>query len=303
MVSAAKRNAMAVISDRGAALTGLPISTLVPVARCTETSGGLKRDQMYFRSTDMQSWINFRKRHFHNSYNDEDGGTLHDILLANPKIVSFGNEPFNHIDDFMTQATAPSTASIVEDDTYGRTIYLNSEWNTEIQEGIPVNLSAKGLPLSFSDRMVAYASLWMAFNANQVARVGFGMELSQNTVDIQKKVGMEMCSSTGLNWQAVTANGLVRTVSATSINAAPSPNVLKTYQMIFDPETAQFYLSSSDGISKVMTSTIPSGGIIENTRLFRIGINTTNPTPKHMWVFKVKFNAITGEATYSNLSG
>lgn len=299
-VSAAKRNATAVISDRGSNLTAIPVNTLIPVVRCIETSGGLKINELYFRSADLLSWINVRRQHLHNANSDESGGLHHEVLVANPKIVSFGNEPFNHVDDFLSAVQGTATITNLADELYGRTIYLYSTWDSELLQGNAANLSAAGLPISFTEKIAGYASLWMAFNANQVARVGFGMENAQNTVDITSKLGMEMCSSTGINWQMVTANGLARTVSASSINAAPVPNNLKTYRFFFNPYTAEFKLSSSDGITKVMTSTIPSGGMIENKRLFRIGLNTTNATAKQMWVMKVKFNAITAEPTYYN---
>jgi hypothetical protein len=61
--------------------------------------------------------------------------------------------------------------------------------------------------------------------------------------------------------------------------------------MFFNPYNTSYKLTNTAGITKTMTSTIPSGGNIQSTRLFRMGINTTNATTKNMWLLRLWFVA------------
>ena len=295
--SSAKRNATSVLSNTGAVLSATPATQLIPIVRCTETSGGLKKDELYFRSADLLSWINVRRKHLHNSALDEDGGLHHEIKLANPKEISFGKGPSNHIDDFVITSSGDAGAVYYVDPTYGKTVVLTSTWNSGSSVGNYVNASVQGRPVSFTEKIVAYVMTQLNFNANQVARIGWGMEESQNTVDLTRKLGMEMCSSTGTNWQIVTANGLTRTISASSMNASPVPLSPVTYCFYYNPYTAEFKVKSSKGVSKLVTSTIPSGGQIDNVRVFRIGIDTTNATSKTLWINHAMGDYITADST------
>ena len=156
--------------------------------------------------------------------------------------------------------TGAATFDYTPDAVHGRTLLLSSPWNIGSAQGEYVNASVTGMSIGFDEKMLGIITMYLAYNANQVARVGFGMEEAQNTIDPTRKCGMEMCGGTGINWQAVTANGLTRTTSATAMNAAPVPNDFKAYRMFFDPSDVSFKLTNQDGIVKVMTSTIPSGG-------------------------------------------
>ena len=289
--SNARRNAVMVMSAKGSEIAAVPSAQQIPIFRCIETSGGFTANELYVRTADNLGVYNVRRKHTHATDTDAEGGTLHNILINNPRITLFGQTPFNNIYDFNVTKTGAATFDYVPDDVYGRTLLLQSPWNIGSAQGEYVNASVAGMPLGFDEKMLGIITMFLAFNANQVARVGFGMEEAQNTIDPTRKCGMEMCGGTGINWQAVTANGLTRTTSATSMNAAPIPLEFKAYRMFFNPSDVSFKLTNQDGIVKVMTSTIPSGGFIENPRLFRAGINTTNTTTKLFWILRLFFVA------------
>lgn len=289
LLSDSRLNAKSIFSGTGLEIVAIPATLQVPIFRCLETSGGYKKDEVYFRSADQLGSINVRRKHYHSQDTDEEGGTYHNMLINNPLPIEFGKRPFNTLDEFNMSKSGAATLSDIIDGTYGRTINLHSTWSGAVGEY--VNATVAGTPIGFGDKVLAVIEMYMAYNANQVARVGFGMEESQNTVDIGRKIGMEMCSGTGTNWQAVTANGITRTTSATSMNAAPVPNTFKTYRMFFNPSNVSYKLTNSDGITKIVTSTIPSGGQIDNPRLFRIGLNTTNATAKDLWSTRLYFVA------------
>ena len=293
--SNARRNATIVMSAKGSEIAAIPSAQQIPVFRCIETSGGFTANELYVRTADNLGVYNVRRKHTHSLDTDEEGGTLHNILINNPRITLFGQTPNNNIFDFNVTEIGAAVFTYIQDEVYGRTLMLQSPWNVGSASGEYVNASIAGSPLGFDEKMLGIITMYLAYNANQVARMGFGMEEAQNTIDPARKVGMEMCGGTGINWQAVTANGLTRTTSATSMNAAPVPNSFKAYRMFFNPSNVSFKITNQDGIVKVMTSTIPSGGYIDNPRLFRIGLNTTNTQTKNLWVLRLFFVAKNSE--------
>ena len=213
LLSDSRLNAKTVFSGTGSEIVAIPATMQCPVYRCLETSGGYKRDELYFRSADQLGSLNVRRKHSHGQDTDEEGGTFHNMLINNPLPVEFGKGPFNSLADFNASRSGTATLNDILDATYGRTINLHSTWSGT--EGEYVNASVAGTSIGFTDKILAVIEMYMLYNANQVARVGFGMEEAQNTVDISRKIGMEMCSGTGTNWQAITANGHTRTTTAT----------------------------------------------------------------------------------------
>jgi len=296
--SNARRNATMVMSGRGSEIASIPSSQQIPLFRCITTESGLVMDEIYFRSADNLSVRNIRRKHTHSADTDEEGGLFHNILIDNPRIIVYGQGPSNNIEDFDITKLGDATLNYTPDATYGRIITLSSLWDLVNLTGNYVNASIVGQNIGFSEKMLAMVTIYMDHNANQVARVGFGMEMAHNTIDVTRKVGMEMCGGTGTNWQAVTADGITRSTSATSMNVAPIPNGYKTYRMFFNPNSVSYKLTNSDGVTKLMTSTIPSGGQIDHPRLFRLGLNTTNSTEKHMWIRKLMFIAKNVDATW-----
>lgn len=296
--SNARRNATIVMSGKGSEIAAVPAAQQIPLFRCLLTESGLIMDEIYFRTADNLGVRNIRRKHTHSADTDEEGGLYHNILVNNPRVIVFGQEPFNNLIDFNIKKIGDATVDYTPDPFYGRTIALTSTWDAVGLVGNYVNASVAGQQIGFVEKMLAMIELYLDYNANQVARVGFGMEEANAGIDITRKVGMEMCGGTGTNWQAVTADGITRSTSATSMNAAPIPNGFRTYRMFFNPNNVSYKLTSTDGITKLMTSTIPSGGQIDHPRLFRMGLHTTNSTPKHMWLLRLWFIAKNVDPTW-----
>jgi hypothetical protein len=299
-VANARLNATMVMSAKGSEIASVPFTQQTPLFRCLESTSGFIANELYMRTADNLGVTNVRRKHTHSADTDEEGGLLHNMFIYNPRIVQFGLTPFNNLYDFNQTKVNTASFDYVPDEFYGRTLLLTSTWDTAGSIGNYVNASVAGQQIGFTEKMLAMATLYMDFNANQVARVGFGMELANNTVDVTRKVGMEMCGGTGTNWQAVSANGVTRTVSATSMNSAPVPNAFMTYRFFFNPNTVSYKLTNTDGLTKVMTSTIPSGGSIDYPRLFRFGLDTTNSTTKHMWLLRLYFIAKNTDPSWFN---
>jgi hypothetical protein len=296
-MSAARRNAMMVMSGKGTEISAIPTTQQIPFFRCIESSGGLLVDENYFKSADGLSIKNFRRKHLHNLETDTAGGLLLNSLVYNPRNWTFGDKGFNTINDFIHTNSGAATFTEGSSSTLGRYFQLTSTWSGSVGEYRNASVMSGGTILGFSEKILGIIKMYMDYQINQVARIGFGMEEVQNTVDVTRKAGMEMCGSTGINWQGVSSNGVTRTVTATSMGASTYPNP-KTYRIYFNPTNASIKISNNDGVLKIITSTIPSGGGVDPNRIFRIGLQTTNSTPKIMTVSRVQFIGKNDDSTW-----
>lgn len=283
--SNARRNSTSVISGKGIDISGYPASMLIPFFRCTETSGGLKQDENYSRSADGLQLLNFRRKHTHNENNDESGGLMHDMYVNNLRIFRFGHDKtWNILEDFVETKVGAAAASQLTNSTAGRYLQLNSTWNAGTTTGEHINQSVYGQEIGFGEKMLGIIKCQMEFNANLVARVGFGMELVNSTTNTLRKVGFEGCNGTGVNWQVVTADGVQRTATPTTMDMKPSPDKMRALRIFFNPYTAEVKMSNSDGGYQLVEATIPSGGSIDPQKIWNQGIITTNSTVKKMWI-------------------
>lgn len=292
--SNSRRNATSVISAPGSILASLPADQEIPIGRALDSTGGLKQDEGYLRSADGLTWLNFRRKHLHNEETDEAGGLMLNMFIHNPKLTIFGQRGFNTLDEYVV--TKASTAAMSEqvNDTVGR--YHQLQTVATINNYI--NASVAGTPLALSEKMLAIFKLQMEFDVNQVSRIGFGMEEANAGIDITPKAGMEMCTGTGIVWQGVTGDGVARTVTPTVMGVKPTPLQMRAYRIFYNPYSGEVKLANSDGQGKLITSNVPSGGIIEPKRLWRQGIMTTTAQIKNMWLQRVWWAAKNGDALW-----
>ena len=216
------------------------------------------------------------------------GGLMLNNFIYNPRIISFGLECFNTVNQYIFTLVGNATYNEFFNTSVGRFSVFFSPWNGVSGDYINGTVMLGGQTLGFAQMLIGFARIVMDFQTNQIARIGFGMEEVQNTVDSTRKMGMEMCPSTGINWQGVTANGISRTVTATSMAASTYPTY-KNYRLFFNPTNASIKISNNDGTLKLITSTIPSGGQIDAVRTWRMGIQTTNSQVKNLYVGNIKF--------------
>lgn len=296
-VSNARRNATSVISMNGDQIASLSSDEEFSFFRCKATSGGLKQDEFYGRSADNLTLLNFRRKHLHNEDTDEAGGSMLSMFVNNPKMILFGQCGFNTLDDFVITLSGTATMSEQVNDAVGRYHRLQSTWNAGGSTGYYVNGSVAGIQLSLSQQMIAIWKMQLDFDANQVCRVGFGMEESNAGVDNTPKAGIEGCNATGVNWQGVIADGLSRTVTPTAVPIKPTPAQFRDYRLFVNPVTGEVKFASSDGNGKLISSNAP-GGIIEPKRRWREGINTTNSTVKNLYIACIQFAALNGDALW-----
>jgi hypothetical protein len=286
--SSARKNATMVMTGTGAQIAAIPTSQQIPFFKCLDNSGGLNMDEVYFKSASGLQLINFRRKHLHNFDTDIAGGLMLNQFIYNPRIIVFGEKGFNTASDFMYTWTGNAVLTEFFNNSIGRAYSLFSSWNGVTGDYLNVTAILGGINIGFAQMLLGIIKMVLDFQTNQIVRIGFGMEEVQNTVDSTRKMGIEMCPSTGINWQGVTANGITRTVSATSMPVSTYPTY-KNYRMFFNPSNATIKISNSDGVLKVITSTVPSGGQIDSIRTWRMGIQTTNSQVKNIYVGNVKF--------------
>jgi hypothetical protein len=287
-VSAARQNATSIMSGTGTAIAAVPSTQQVGAFHAYDTSSGFTLDELYIRSADGLTFLNVRRKHLHNAALDTSGGTLNDIFVYNPRVIQYGWDGFNSRGDFYTTKTGQAAVNQIVDNINGFYYQLNSTYSGTAGEYVNFAMPTGNSPLGFTEKIVGMVTMICDFSANQVVRVGFGMEEVQNTTDTTRKLGLEGCDSTGTAWQAVTCNGTTRTVTASGMPIAPNTS-MHGYKIYFDPVSASCKFTNSDGLIKLVTSTIPSGGQIDPNRVWRQGIQTTNSTVKNMYVSHIQF--------------
>jgi hypothetical protein len=288
--SSARKNATMVMSGTGLQISQVPVTQQIPVFRCLDNSGGLNIDELYFKSASGLNLINVRRKQLHNFDTDIAGGLMLNQFIYNPRLIIFGEKGFNTIDDFIYTWSGNATIQDSFNASVGRFLTMFSPFNGVSGDYLNLNVMMGGIGAGFSERILGMIKMVLDFQTNQIVRMGFGMEEVQNTVDPTRKMGLEMCPSTGINWQGITGNGVSRTVTATSMPVSTYPTH-QWYRMFFNPSNASIKFTNSAGTLKLVTSTIPSGGQIEPIRNWRMGIQTTNSQPKNMYVNLVKFIA------------
>jgi hypothetical protein len=295
--SPARRNATMVMSGKGSEIAAIPTTQQIPVFRCIETSGGLTSDELYFRSANNQSFINVRRKHTHASNSDADGGIQLDQFINNLNDIHFGQQGHNGSTDWSLTSSGTAAYGEFFNTTNGRFFTLKSTFVGSTGNYINLAAMGGGSGIGFSEKVIGIIKMVMDYQINQIARMGFGMEEVQAGTDPTRKAGLEMCGSTGINWQGVSGNGVTRTVSATSMNSSTYPNY-KTYTIYFNPINASIKIVNNDGTVKTITSTVPSGGIVDPTRNWRMGIQTTNSQEKIMYINRVMFHAKTNDPAW-----
>jgi hypothetical protein len=279
-LSESRLNAKSVFSGSGPEITALPSSKQIPIARCIETGDGFSADELYFQSADGLSYLNVRRKHTHSADTDIAGGTLNDILIANPKQI-YINLPDPRASEFIEYKHASSPA-IANSAVGSASQYVVLQTGTT--SGHYTGAYKGGVQLGFAKAVLLRLKMQLSHNANMVFRAGAGIENVQDTTSNTNKIGMEGCAGTGTTIQLVTGNSLGRTATDTTVDMTPSPAQLRGYKMLWDPVTADVKWWDSDGNTKTATATLPSSGAIVSSSLVRIGINTTNITAKTLYL-------------------
>lgn len=279
-LSESRLNAKSVFSGTGSEITALPSTKQVPIARCIETGDGFEADELYFQSSDGLSYLNVRRKHTHNADTDIAGGSLNDILIANPKQI-YINLPDPRASQFIPYKHA-SAPAIADSAVGSASQYVIMQTGTT--SGHYSGMYKGGVQLGFAKAVLLRLKMQISHNTGMVFRAGSGIENVQDSTSNTNKIGIEGCAGTGTVIQVVTGNALGRTATATTSDMVPSPAQLRGYKVLWDPITADVKYWDSDANVKTVTATLPSSGAIVSSSLFRIGINTTNTTAKTLYL-------------------
>src|SRR5690606_31338965 len=142
------------------------------------------------------------------------------------------------------------------------------------------NIFIGGLQMGFAKSVLMIIKMQLSHNSDIVFRTGVGMEWANSSNDNTMKIGIEGCSATEEFLQLVTASGLRRPATHTDADMTPDPAQFRSYKVYWDPITAAAYFEDSDGNVETSTDTLPSSGAISRSKLWRLGIDTTNTTVK-----------------------
>lgn len=275
--SQARRNGTMVFSGSGDEIVALSSDMVVPIVRCLADGGGKKVNELYFQSADNLSYLNVRRKHYHNSDADEDGGLISKSLLKNPRLI-YINDKGLMVNNFIVSKSSLASITDLPLGTIQGIKFLTSATSNEYANAVYPG----GAQFGWSKDAILITKGKIDNNANMTVRQGIGMESVESGPDNDRKMGIEGCAGSTF-WQLVTATGLARLATPTTTNMQQALPIGQ--RIVFDSQAPSVVYTDSNGATVTQPSTLPAPGVSNSSRLFRAGIKTTNTTQKEMHLY------------------
>lgn len=253
------------------------------IATAISANGQLNQDKVYFRKVDGTLQVLNLVKHYHDSDTDDSGGLLEEIYYRNVaqtiNIQNWGAMLMaSQID------TVGVNASVFSDFnnpqwTGGKVALSTGEYANNV-----ANIRTGGISHDWGRKSKMNIVCQIAGNVNLVVRAGINAEPMTQVNDTYKKVGMEFCDSTGVNWNVFSSNG-VRSLLTTTF---PGSSIKQGYQIAHNPsQNTRLQSGASSFVSK--TTDCPGTGPSDNSRLIGCGIKTADNSSKVMYVWGMTF--------------
>jgi hypothetical protein len=293
-LSPSRMDSKTVYWGTGEQIAALPTNSEVMVALCIETGGGFVENTLYVRSADKTTWFPVFAKHLHDLDTNAAGGRLAEILRANQKQTQqFKFHDIRQLKSSSKSAGSPVPAQV----NLNQTSYMDySTGNTPsdytnfwTNEGLRIDLSQK-FALSFK--------MQISHNADLVFRFGAGAFQAQTAISPSNMVWLEGCNGSGQNFVAGVSNGLAVTTQASATNMVPTPtNISRGHRLEFIPATKVIYTNTAGGLVELNTN-VPSSSYIPTENTIKGGIQTTNTTPKSLfiWLAELTYEVGSGES-------
>ncbi len=284
--SAAIFDAKSIVVMPGTYIAAIPQTTEFAAAKSLDSTGGLRKDEFYWRNAERDTYIPAHWAHKHQTGEPWNGGSHQSIILANMKEF--------HLN--LTGATAPmyyqrvSGSGVVDNHT--------TEGYTRIRTGNPSTANSwasayrGGVVLGFNNKILWRAKLRVNDDLAQLVRFGCNMEDPANAADNVEKFGLEGCDGDGPNYRLVTANGVNR-------HKEPTPFAIEQtdshgYALLCEPGTT-VTIQYDDNTEIAETNNIPSTSGAGISSAVKLGIKTTNTNEKMITLSAVECFGISGD--------
>lgn len=275
-------NHATVNSVRGVNVGGAPLANNVPIVRCIEDGGIYKQNRGYILKADQSGYESLFPSHTHTPEDEtNDGGALFWIRKLNSHHLLDFNNQSAHKNDFSSVATLIQGTSTIADTILNGASYilLTSNYNAGGSVGYSATLMRGGLRLDYSYPFILRIKQILSHNTDLVFRAGTNMAYTHNLAGVVNQVGIEGCTSSSANYQAVSGNGTSRTGSPlTGSNLAPG--LVRGYYLEYFPSD-KIILSDGAGNEVIKSDNLPAvSAATDGDSTLRVGLNTSNATAK-----------------------
>lgn len=280
-------NRATISSVRGNNIGTLPLSNNVPIVRCIEDGGIYKQNRAYVLKSDQSGYDSLFPSHTHSSENEtNDGGAYFYIRKLNSShLLDFNNQSAMKSGFMNIASLIQGTSTIVDEILNGSAyMYFTSTYNTGGAIGYSATVLRGGLRLAFSYPFVFIIKQSLSHSTDLVYRAGCNLAYCHNIAGTQNQVGIEGCTSSSVNYQAVSGNGTSRTGSPlASSNLAPG--VTRGYKIQYFPADKIIF---TDGVGNevIKSDNLPAvSAATDGDSTLRIGLSTSNTTNKLLKLF------------------
>ena len=213
--STARNNRTGVITDTGANLAALD-KTKHKIVTCSSTGSGYTLNHAYLFLEDGTDKVDLMSTDAHTHADSTTGGSLTDILIANPKVFVL---PLTKTDDLLKAnwiQTVTSTGTI-EDSTDGTTGERSIRLRPNGTSGAASSISYPHLKLDFGATSVFQAKLQIETATSLALHSGVACDFVTDADSNTRKLQAEVCTATNSNWWLRTASGSANSASDTGI--------------------------------------------------------------------------------------
>lgn len=293
-LSPSRLDSKSVYWGTGDDIANLPESSEVMVALCTTTGAGFVENTLYVRSADHATWFAVFSKHLHDLDTNAAGGKYSNIRMANQKSAkNFIFHDVRQVKGSTKTAGSPTQAQV----NLNQTSYM--DYSTGNTTSDYTNFwTNQGLRIDLSQKFALSWKMQVSHNQDLVFRFGPGAFQAQSSISPSNMIWLEGCNASGQNYVAGVSNGLAVTTQASGTNMIITPtNASRGHRLDFIPATKVIY-ANSDGGGVELTTNVPSSSFVPSETVIKGGIQSTNTTPKSLfiWVAELNYEVGSGES-------
>lgn len=282
-------DAKSIVVMPGSYITAIPQNIEYAAARALDSTGGLRKDEMYYPNAERDQIIPIHWAHRHQSGDHWNGGSHQEIVLANMREYNIN--------------LMGATAAMYHTGVSGSGVVDNVSASIRVRTGLTANSWARifkgGIGISFTSKILWRAKMRVNDDLAQLVRVGVKMEDPANNADNNEKFGLEGCDGDGPNYRLVTANGVGRHKEPTALPIEQES--FRGYALLLEPGTT-VTLQYDDGTEIAETNRIPSTGSASDAEALKMGIKTTNSNEKILTIAAANVFGKSGDSDWFQMN-
>ena len=280
--STARNNKVTVITDTGANLDALD-KTKHKIVTCSSTGNGYIINHAYLFHEDGTTKTDLMSTDVHTHADSATGGSLADILIANPKFFILSLTQTEDLKKAQWIETVTSTGTI-EDSTDGTTGERSIRLRPNATSGASATISYPHLKLDFGATSLFQAKLQIETATSLALHSGVACDDITAADSNTRKLQAEVCTVTNSNWWLRTATGSANSASDTGIAITANRVAINIvhYPTLGTPR-ADLLIDTGTVLQK--TTNIPTSGATAENNLIKHSIKNSTGADRPMKMY------------------